>query len=74
MSVKSVLMQLLLPPLAVAVPWLLPAAGRDWPRFWVNLCIWALGWCVTKFLWAGPGLILLLCLGFFSAMTTRIKI
>lgn len=71
---KALLLQLLLPPVVIATPWLLPGLRQQWLKFGAIFLLWVLGWCLTLFVWAGPGVILLMSLGLFSAFTTRIRI
>jgi hypothetical protein len=72
--VKALLLQLLLPPLVFIAPWLPCAAKGEWLSFSVVLMIWALGWCTTLLLWAGPGFILLVTLGIMSVARARFSI
>jgi hypothetical protein len=67
--VKALLLQLLL-----IAPWLPCAAKGEWLSFSVVLMIWALGWCTTLLLWAGPGFILLVTLGIMSVARARFSI
>jgi len=71
---NTILIQLLLPPVVILVPWLIPALRGQWLRFGLLGGGWAFGVAITTCLWAGPGLILLTLLGLFAVVTTRIRV
>lgn len=71
---KTLLIQLLLPPVVILFPWLIPALQGQWLRFGLLGGGWAFGVTMATCLWAGPGLILLTLLGLFAVITTRISV
>lgn len=71
---KSLVLQLLLPPVAFMFPWLIPAVQGNRIRFAILLALWTAGLVVMTRIWAGPGLIMLVSLGLFALITTRVRI
>lgn len=71
---RSLLMQLALPPLLVFAPWAPSAWQRNWSKFTWMFTAWLIAWALTLLLWAGPGFLCLFALGLYSAFTTQIEV
>lgn len=68
------LLRLTLAPVAVCLPWLIPAWQRQW-RLATSLgACWLMGWSCTLLLWAGPGFIMILLVGLIAAWATKLEV
>ncbi len=70
---KKLAAWLLLPPIVVAVPWLLAAIQRRWLSAGVLLVLWFAAYAVMFKLWAGVGFVALVLLGLGVAFTSKIE-
>lgn len=71
---KALLIQLLLPPVLVAFPWLLALVRGQWVRFALLLLLWSAAIAVMLLKWSVPGAVALVALGLITAMSTTIQI
>ena len=71
---KALLIQLLLPPVLVAFPWLLPLVRGQWGRFGLLMLLWCAAIALMLLKWSGAGALALVALGLATAMSTSIQI
>lgn len=68
------LLRIGLAPVAMCLPWLIPAWQKKWTMASALAACWLAGWACTLWLWAGPGFITVLTVGLFATWATKLKV